>query len=192
MSDTSDQQPNEEGGIAALREAARRGADAIKENQLLARKVLFLEAGVDLSNELGEMLFKTWEGDDVKELVEKATRIGALKAPATPPPPAADPAAEAAARQRAEEDARRQAMYDSTAGAPPAPAGGAEGDHPRDAALAQYREDLTQGVPADEARIDAMAKVLAAGARGDKRVVFDYEAHNARGREADRLANTRS
>lgn len=190
MSDThdDDQTDPDAGTIAGLREAARQGAATIKENEKLRRELLFAKAGVDTSTELGEMLFATWAGDDIEELKAKAGRLTVLQAGNAE----ADAAAAAAATARATEDAQRTAMQGAMgAGGSPGGTTSQEGPDPRTTALEEFQRDIRAGKSDEQARADAMGKVLGAGLiNRDPRVLFDQEAHNAAAAEHDRFANT--
>jgi len=189
MSDTSahENDTDAEGGSSQLREAARKGSHAVAENSDLKRQILFMKAGVDLDTKLGKMLYRTFEGDDLDALKAEALEIGLTGG--TPAPSAADLAAEAA---RADEDARRGAAQQSLVGGRSGAPEAHEGPHPRDLALETYQVDVRAGMDIEEARQKAVASVLGAAVAGDKRVVFDHEAHLIAGREADRIASGRS
>lgn len=179
MSDTPT--PEQQDHIAGLRAAADAGKAALAENDLLKKQLMFADAGIDRTSEIGAMLFDTWQGDDLAALTEKATRLGALKGKdPEPPTPTPDPA-------RAEEDAARARMHElNGAGSTTPPEHG--GDHPRSAAIAGYKDALLQGQDPELAAQDAVGKVLAAGlVSRDPRMMFDQEAHKAAGAEADRL-----
>lgn len=187
MSDThvDDDVEPDQGAIAGLREAARQGSAALKENEKLKRELMFSKAGIDTTSELGELLFSTWVGDDIEELKAKATRLNVLSQSSA----AVEAAAAAEAAARAAEDAQRTGMQSALSGGNP---GGAPADSPdpRTTALEQYQVDIRAGMSEEMARTNAMGKVLAAGIiNRDPRVLFDQEKHTALALEYDRLAN---
>lgn len=192
MSDTGTQtdQQLDEGGIAALREAARRGEAATKKAEELERKLLFAEAGIDTAHEVGKMLFDTWDGNEFDKVVATATKFGAMKG-ATKPPTEGQltPEQQAAADAQAAEDARRGQLQEQLGqGGAPAPAAD-NGVHPRDAAREAYHAAVKAGQDPEIARDDAFAKVLAAGhVQHDPRMVFDEAVHKMAAEEADRAA----
>lgn len=183
MSDTDQhdqEQEQEQDNLQGLRDAARKGKAALDENAELKRQLLFAKAGIDTTSEVGEMIFRTWDGgDNVDDLKAKAQRLGLLSA--TAPADAA----------RAAEDAQRAGAYDAGAGGQPTGAAQQLGEHPRDAALKGFQTALRDGADREMAQIDAMAMVLGAGTRGDQRVFFNQAEHEAKAAEIDRL-NQRS
>lgn len=190
MSDTSTQAPEEheldQGGIAALREAARKGSAAAEENTDLKRRMAFLEAGIDLKHDVGDMLFKTWDGTTpIEEIVEKATKFGAMKgaAPAAP----AGPTPEQLVEQ--EQERQRQELQAGMGGGAQPAGQQADGPHPMDAALEGYHATVQKGGDEGMARDDAMARILSAGhVQHDPRMQFDQAKHDAAALEADRSA----
>jgi len=180
MSDTSTDTEPQEGGLHQLREAARKGEAALKENDLLKRQLAFAQAGVDITTKVGGMFFKTFEGDtsDLAAIKAEALEVGAIKVEA----PAVD-------EGRADEDARRtgaQTAFSSGSNGTPAPQ---EGPRPQDAALEKYQQDIRAGVDEVDAGDDAMAFLIGSAMKGDGRAFINQSAHNAAGREADRRAN---
>jgi hypothetical protein len=180
--DYSNDQPTGEGGLGQLRESARRGEQALKENDHLKKLLTFAKAGIDTDSELGAMLLQTWDGkaDDIEGLKEKATRIGAIKAldAVTPPAPEVDP------RRASEDDQRRQAYGDLPPGTPADPDAGL-GPHPREQALRDFQEAQKRGIPTEEAQIDAFSAVIGAAMNGDRRVFFDADAHELEAQHAN-------
>lgn len=174
---TTDESPESIGG---LRKAARAGQKALDENATLKRQLLFAQAGIDTGDDgVGEMLFRTWEGgEDLDGLKVKALKVGALKAPSTAPV-RDTPADEDALRQQAQQD------FQPGLGQPGSGAG-ADGPDPTTAALHKFHEDRQNGSSTTEAQQEAIASVISAGLKGDKRVFFNQEAHNAAAEEARR------
>ena len=181
----------EPGGIAALREAARNGEAASKENLDLKRQVFFMRAGVDLESEIGGMLFKTWDdGEDLEKLKEKWTRLSGTTT--TNAAPAKTPAEIEAEQRQAADEAGRQAMQLAMSSTGQPAGQQFDGPHPIDAALEGYQAAIRRGDDEDIARQNAMGQVLAKAGFGeqarDPRLVFDQVAHNAAAEEADRAA----
>lgn len=170
MSDTTDTTTattEGEGGdnLKQLRKAAEDGRAARTEAETLRRENMFLKAGVDPeATRLHKMLFQTFQGDDIEALKAEARELG-IKLPGdAPAPPTADPAVQ-----------QFQQTRDALNGGNGTPAGAAPQSTPDpiDAAYAKFYQDLNVGRPRDEAALEAMNSVLAAGASGDKRVIFD-------------------
>lgn len=185
MSDTYEDQQAEEGGIAQLREAARRGKAALDENTELRRQLMFSHAGVDVSTKIGKMLFQTWSGDDLESLKTEAKELGLFGAQTSAATNAPDPT-------RVAEDQERLAIYESLAGGKPPAASPDFGEHPIEKALVGYQDAVRSGSEEDDARTDAMAQIFAAAGRGDRRVFFDAGAHAAAAEDADRLSGRRN
>lgn len=174
---TTDESPESIGG---LRKAARAGQKALDENATLKRQLLFAKAGINTEDDgVGEMLYRTWDGgEDLEALKVKALKVGALNA--APSAPVRD--------TPADEDAlRRQAQDDFQPGlGQPGSGADADGPDPTDTALTKFHENRRAGMPQNDAQQEAISAVIAAGFRGDKRVFFDQEAHNAAAEEARR------
>lgn len=184
--DELDEETEEKPGIKALRKAAESGAAATARNVLLEKKVAFLEAGIDAKSEIGSLLFESWDGQNVEELVAKATRLGAL---AGGPSTQQTQAEIDAAAQEAADNASRQELQDKLGGGGQPTGQHIQGAHPIDMALEKLQKDLRRGVDPDAARVDAMAFVLSKGhAEKDPRMVFDLAKHEAEAAEADRTA----
>lgn len=190
MSDTENtQMEQDESSLAGLREAARRGNAAAAENEALRRSVLFLRAGVDPESKIGNMLFKTWEGDDVEALKAEAMELGLLRSAASEK----DEADAQAAAVRAAEDARRAQAADLTGNGIPAGADATHTTpHPIDSALTGYHDAISHGADISVARQDAVARVLGAAFAGDQRVLVNTEARLRAGQELDREISGRN
>lgn len=173
----TDESPESIGG---LRKAARLGQKALDENATLKRQLLFARAGINTDDDgVGEMLFRTWEGgEDLEALKVKALKVGALNAPSAAP----------VRDTPAEEDAlRRQAQDDFQPGlGQPGSGLDADGPDPTDTALTKFHESRRNGSPLNDAQQEAIASVIGAGLKGDKRVYFDQAKHNAAAEEARR------
>jgi hypothetical protein len=182
-------EPEDEGGIAALRKQAEAGKRSKAENLDLKKQVAFMKAGIDPdSSKVARGFYESFKGDvnDIAALKAEAVEWGLLKAEGEEPPPAADKGEEVDPN-RAAEDARRAAVQDGLVGGRP---GGQEAPtpHPRQAAMEDYQRDIRAGKDPKAAATDAFAKVLGAGAQGDRRVYFDADQHRADALEADRIA----
>lgn len=166
MSDTDDLD------IAALREKATLADAAQARTKELERELLFAKVGVDTKTTIGGMLLKTFDGSTEDELRAVAAEVGAIKAveqaPVTHP------------------DAGQQAFRDAAAaGQTPAIDPGPD---PWDAGLARFHQDRRNGVPLETAQLHLSEDILVAGAKRDRRVLFDREAWQRAGEEADRMA----
>ena len=171
-----------EDNLAGLRKSAREGQAALKENETLRRQLMFTKAGIEIDDpdSVGALLFQTWNGgDDIEALKARATKVGAIKTAPTASPDD---------NTRGDEDQQRQSAYDSFSGG--APSGGTEdpGPDPTDKALRDFHDPVNRTKSREERQQDAITSVIAAGLRGDKRVIFDAEAHAA---EAQRVKAVR-
>lgn len=168
------------GDLTGLRRAAEAGKAATAENTLLKRKMAFMEAGIDVKSKIGQLFFEGWKGDneDVDAIRAEAIELGLVEA-------------EQADQQRqADEQTLSNSQQASAAGKSGPPVLG-EGPHPRDSALEGFQRAVAGGEEPDMAREDALAKVIAAGAAGDKRVIYDPYAHQMAGVEADKAERRR-
>jgi hypothetical protein len=147
---------------AGLREAARLGKEAQARADQLARENLFLRAGVDLDNKVGQMLFKTWEGDTIDALKAEANELGVIAGPR----PAYSP-----------EETSQQQFRQTMTGPPPAMTPPAEAPHPTETAVSQFHADRKKGVPMETAQLAAFDRIFSAAASGDKRAIFDPVAY---------------
>jgi hypothetical protein len=170
-----------EDNLRGLRQKAKQTDELTAANALLQKQLMFAKAGIDVDSELGQMLLATHAGDDLAELKAKAARLGALTAPATSQD----------AERGAEDQQRAAAQAAASNGQPVSRQQQFEGEHPVDAALVAFQQDLRAGRDPEQARIDAMAKVLGAAQAGDTRVLFDRAKHDAAAEEADRANNRR-
>ena len=164
--DTDDQTPPQGDNLKSLREAAERGKAAQTEAARLQKENLFLRAGIDPEGtRLNKLLFTTFDGADVAALKAEARELG-IKLPEDATPPPADNSDNLAGIQRA-----RQSLNTDTG----TPAGGLPQTtpHPIDGALAAFHASVDQGVPREDAAAVALNAVMAAGAAGDKRVIFN-------------------
>lgn len=189
MSDTDtqdDQGQDHQPPIQQLRQAAEDGKAARAEADALKRERLFLKAGItdyEDGDNVAALLFKTWEGgDDIEALKARATKLGIFK------PTGPTPEELAAQQQRDAEDQTRRNAYDGFSATPGQAAGGTADQtaHPVDAAFEEFDLDRRSGrMTEKDAATDAVAKVLAAGFNGDKRVLFDREAHRRKAEAYD-------
>jgi len=185
--ETQEQEQLDQGGIAALREAARKGSAAVDELVELKRRLAFADANIDITHDVGAMLFQTWDGTTpIEDIIAKATKFGAIKG--APAPASTEPTPEQLAE--AEAEAARQEIQQQMGGGGQ-PAGQQQvGPHPMDAALEEYHVSVQKGANEDIARDEAMAKMLSAGhVQHDPRMMFDQQAHNAAAAVADQAAN---
>lgn len=161
MSDNQNPDPNDADHLTGLREAARLGKEAQDRADALARENLFLRAGVDLDNKVGQMLFKTWDGDSVEALKAEASELGVTVGTR----PVFTP-----------EEAQQQQFRQTLTGPPPVMTT-QESPHPTESAVRQFHEDRKKGIPMESAQLAAFDRVFAAAASGDKRAIFDPVAY---------------
>lgn len=170
MSDDTSTLDTDDLDIRGLRDEAGKVPGLTDENVTLRRELLFAKVGVDTDTTLGKMLFKTFDGGTVDELRALAVEVGAIKDPGSDPHP----------------DAGQQDFRNLMGGgAPPAVDLGPD---PWDVGLNAFHAARKRGVPASQARYDLAVSVLAAAAKGDRRVLFDPIAHAREAAEADRMA----
>lgn len=181
---SNDDQPD----IRALRQAAEQGKAAQARADKLERDLMFARAGIDTeTSKVGKMLYQTWDGDDVAALKAEATELGLIGQPAKaedPPAPATAPPSEG---ERQMQDLRGQ-LQSGTAGQPPKEA---DTPSPWEKGYEKFHNDLRAGSPRERAAVDLMQQIVQAGAAGDKRVLFDQEAHNRRAAEIDAMSGIR-
>lgn len=140
-----------------LRRAADEGRAAKAEAAKLQRELAFAKAGVDTDSKLGQMLFKTYEGDlDVEAIKAEAAEIG-IGQPA-PTPPAEDPAERAQTRERSNLASEVGTPHSHEA-------------NPYTLAESAFKEAKRNGDPTDIAFGAALAHIFEAAQRGDSRVI---------------------
>lgn len=145
--------------IRSLRQAAEAGKQAQQEAAMLRRELMFARAGIDYeSNKLGQLLYKTWEGENLDDLIQEAADLGLLNA-----------GVESYADEYGDQADFRRNL---SAGVP---AGGWDEPtrDPRDEALEQFHSDRQRGVPRDMAALAAFDRIFTAAAAGDERVIFN-------------------
>ena len=183
LDETTDDEPGNEGNLAALRKKAKNADKAEAESTELRKQVAFLRAGIDPdASKLAKMFYAGYTGDlaDVEALKAEAVEIGLLKAD-TEGDQEPDPKREA-------EDATRARDQAALQGGKPAGGEPDQGKDPRHGALEKFQADVASGADRDLAAADAFAAVINAAAAGDQRVFFNRDAHMAKAREYDRLA----
>lgn len=165
---------------AAQKAAAQRATDAEERATNAERRMAFLEAGVDLKSEVGQLLFDAYKGELTEEAIKaKAQAIGAIKtddpAPALQAPDVTDDE-----RQQAAERAALGSDVSAPGGIPPA--------DPRVEGWAAFQADLQDGRQRDEAAAQYLDRVMeAAYLHKDPRVV-----HNQAQWEADNRGSAKA
>lgn len=178
MSDNTDpqhdDQPEGNDHIAELRAAAERGKAAAGEAAAAKRELAFVKAGIDTDAGVGKLLFESYQGEPTKEAVLAAASAYGI----APGAPAAQDPAPTPAQQPDYTDAERaqSAVRADLATGSEVPAGQPDID-PHVAGLAKFHEARAAGTPRDDAAAAYFGTVLTAAANGDKRAVFDEEAH---------------
>ena len=162
-----------EPNIKALREAAEAGKAAQAEAEAAKRELALLKAGVDTESAVGKMFAKAYDGDlDTEAIKAEWTQVAPTTSPNDPPPPPeqVDPG---------EQLAQQQQDREAASGGQP---GGQEKPTPNpiDAALSEFHDPARMGMQLEDRQEEAVAKVLGAYFEGDKRVMFDREAHRQR------------
>jgi hypothetical protein len=155
--------------LAELREAAKLGKVATARTSELEREIAMLRAGVDTESPVGKLFVKAYDGELTTEAVAAAaTAVGAIK---NVEAPAADP--ELTPEQQAIDDTRDR-LNGNRSGDLALDDG--EGPDPLKHALETFQiEKLSIGT--ENAQHHALASVIQAAARGDKRAIFDPVAH---------------
>ena len=150
--------------LSELRKRADQAAQLERTNAEMARKIAFMEAGIDYTKGTGKLLFDSYQGDPSKEAVTTTALeygISLEGSPATPPPPApptVDPSF-AAHRQSLTSDG-------TPAGAPPERVR----TDPYETALLNKQAGLRAGRESDQLLAEGVAAVMGAAALGDQRV----------------------
>jgi hypothetical protein len=157
--DTIDDQPDDTSNIRALRQAAEDGKRAREEAAEARRELLFVKAGVDTESKLGQLLFKTYEGNDLEALKQEWTELSGSSAPTSDPGPTGS--------EQAVDNVRDQLRN--------APPGGAEPAQVDAYALSfeTYHSDLAKGLPTDTARENAVSVLFEQFMSGNTSVQFD-------------------
>jgi hypothetical protein len=164
MAEEYDDDQHEE-APSALREAAERGRRAVDENEVLRKELAFVKAGIDTDSKLGQLLFRTYEGDlTVDAIKAEAADIPGLLAP-TPAP-----------QDEPEMDPGLQQMREGFANGEPT-----SGEAPADAkalALGAFNDALKQGFTRDDAAVEYFGTLLSEAANGNRSAIFDRESWN--------------
>jgi hypothetical protein len=179
MSDTPNEptpEPEQQDNLADLRRAAEDGRKARDTAARLERELAFTKAGIDTDTGVGKLLFQSYDGDPTKDAVLAAAAEYGIT-PATPEAPAPEPPA----IPDDERNMSRERQQLATGSEPPAPA---QEGHPAEVGLAEFLKARSQGVAREDAADHYFGRVIAAAAKGDKRVIWDADAHRAAARAA--------
>lgn len=162
--DETDQADEPTGRIPqSLRDAAAAGKEAMNENARLKRELMFMKAGIDPEgNRAAQLLFKTFEGDDIAALQSEAKELG-IKLPGSP-------TEEANAADRGQ-----QSIRETLTGGMPAGGGGMISTDPITGAYEQFHADMKQGRPREDAAHKALDTIFRAAAEKDPRVLFNAD-----------------
>ena len=157
----SDETNTPEEDVSELRKAAKDGAAAKREAELLKRELAFTRAGIDTDSKPAKALLNAYEGElSIDAIKAEATEWGLLTATPEPEPEPDNSAAEQA-------QATREAMQGSPAPDTPKPQGGVDG------AFKQFLTEKDEGMSQLEATNRAFGAVIKAAAQGDSQAVFD-------------------
>jgi hypothetical protein len=159
--------PDDPPGIVQLRNAlkaereAREAAEArASGNENAARKVLFLDAGVDTESAIGAFLMEHYDGELTLEAVaERATTLGALRTGA----PSAD-------------QLEQQALTASLTGEGSAPGEPLSAEPPRDIVtegFEAFNRRLARGDTRERASAEVFDRLIDGAVRGDPQAVYD-------------------
>lgn len=153
--DDTEDTPN----IRSLRQAAEDGKRAREEATAARRELLFVKAGVDTESKLGQLLFKTYDGNDLEALKQEWTELSGHTAP-TPDPGLTS-------GEQAVDNVRDQLRS--------APPGGGEPQQTDafDLVFSTYHDDLAKGLPSDTARENAVSVLLEQFMSGNTSAMFD-------------------
>lgn len=160
--DDGNNQAQESPSTRRLREAAERGEQAARERDDALRKLAFLEAGVNLKSDVGQLLFEAYKGElDENAIREAAQKVGALVETAsanqstTPVPP----------EEQGQTRERDDLAGDSR------PAGVDPGVDPQQQGLNEFHEALSQGQDREKAGKHYFDRVFTAAANNDERAL---------------------
>jgi hypothetical protein len=172
-----DETPSDDTNIRALRKKADSADVAARERDEARREVLFLRAGVDPSTPLGKLLFQTYNGSEVDDLKQQATSVGYQFGAATDTPPATQ---ERTYEQ--DETTQQQFRTQMAAGTPAGQTLEHPEAHPVDVAFDEFFRERQAGIPREEAALAVVDRLIVAGAKGDKRVIFDPDKYREEAR----------
>ena len=158
--------------IKALREAAKAGKAAQAEAERLQRELAFAKAGIDTDSKLGSMLAKTYEGDlgDIEALKAEWAELNPTAGQA--PTPKLDADTPDGFQDPSSMGQHAAQLSGQASGEQPK-----ETPHPVDLAYEQFHAN--KALPMEDRQEAAMSTVLGAYFAGDKRVMFDRNAHLA-------------
>ena len=157
----SDETNTPEEDVSELRKAAKDGASAKREAELLKRELAFTRAGIDTESKPAKALLNAYDGELTAEAIKaEATEWGLLTATPEPEP---EPDNSAAVQAQA----TREAMQGTPAPDTKPAKSGVEG------ALDQFLEDREAGYSQTEATNRAFGAVIKAAAQGDRSAVFN-------------------
>ena len=152
---------------ADIRKLEKSGEKASKleaDNAEMARKLAFLEAGVDTTSKVGQLLMKGWDGElDVEAIKAEAAEVGALKTDT----PAKEPVTTEAGEEGSSDE---RASLGAGANVDQFRTGDPD---PQEEAIKTGRKVMEAGGTEEDslgAAFDVLAK---AGVAGDKRALWD-------------------
>lgn len=148
--------------VRSLERKAREGESAVAENVVLARKVAFLEAGIDTTTAAGELFMLKYQGEATTEAVKAAW---AEVAPA--------PAGESGDQGPTAEQLAQQQTRDALAQGGPAAVLEPVHTPAKEEAITSTQSAIKQGMARDEAMGGFVNQLANAAMNGDKSVMAE-------------------
>lgn len=159
--DTESVDKNDNDNLKDLRRAAEEGRKATREAELARKELLFVKAGVDTDSKLGQLLFKSYDGElTVDAIKAEASELGAVASPAAPKAPVVGDDERQQGRERQD--------LASESGSPAA----LTEDHPNVVARKAFNDAMEAGTARDAAGAAAIKVIMEAANRGDSRVII--------------------
>lgn len=158
---------DDDDNLKGLRAKAKLADDALAEAAELKKQLLFAKAGIDTDSKIGQMLYKTWDGDDLAALKAEGEELGLFAKPDSAPP----------APTPAQQDQGQQQFRDAMAsGRPAGEVPNPVQEDPQGVALREFHGDLQKGQTRQAAGLAAIDKVLVQAASGNRNAIFDPDA----------------
>lgn len=170
-----------------LRAKAERAPQAEAELAAAKRELAFSKAGINTDSKPAQALLKTYEGEMTTEAITAEAAEWGIGKPA-----ASEGEGEETPQQNYDPEspeAKHQALQDAEATGQPAPTPPPPEKTALEDATEGYMADRKAGTPRTDAEVDAFAKVLAGGARGDDPARFDPNAWRELQRQAGHGGN---
>lgn len=165
---SEDNEVQEADHIKDLRAKAERGSQAEAELAAARRELAFTKAGINTDTKPAQALLKTYEGELTSEAIKAEAAEWGLSqgTPKSEDGDEGDPPVKTYDSNSPE--ARHQALQDAEAHGDPAPTPPPPEKSGVEAAFEGYQAARKAGQPRAEAEAEAFARVISAGAQGDK------------------------